>query len=134
MNERDLIYFCKLVELESYTSAAKELDVTQPTISSAVRKLAQHYQDPLIIQKNKKSKITLTSAGQMLYDKSKKLLSEIASLDHDVRHANDRKIRISFSGVAGSIYMPEIIEKFYNAGISDMLDPKFERSTAAFQI
>ena len=132
MNERDLIYFCKLVELESYTSAAKELDVTQPTISSAVRKLAQHYQDPLIIQKNKKSKITLTSAGQMLYDKSKKLLSEIASLDHDVRHANDRKIRISFSGVAGSIYMPEIIEKFYNAGISDMLDPKFERSTAAF--
>lgn len=56
MNERDLIYFCKLVELESYTSAAKELDVTQPTISSAVRKLAQHYQDPLIIQKNKKVK------------------------------------------------------------------------------
>lgn len=132
MNEKDMLYFCKLVEAQSYTLAAKELGVTQPTISSAVRRLAQYYQDPLIIQKNKKSRPALTSAGQILYDKAKELLLELASLDHDVRHANDKKIRISFSGIAGSIYMPEIIEKFYYAGISDMLEPKFERSAAAF--
>ena len=36
----------------------------------------------------------------------------MASIDYDVKHANIKKIRVAFSGIAGSIYIPEIIENF----------------------
>ena len=36
MNEKDLLYFCKLVETGNYTLTANTFDVTQPTISMAI--------------------------------------------------------------------------------------------------
>ena len=59
MNEKDLLYFCKLVETGNYTLTANTFDVTQPTISMAIKRLADKFADPLILQKNRKSKIAL---------------------------------------------------------------------------
>jgi len=133
MNDRDLMYFCKLIELGSYTKTAAFYEVTQPTISSAIKRLAQKYNDPLITQKNRKSKLELTAAGTILYQKGLKIISDIKSLNHDVEHANDKKIRIAFSGIAGGFYMPDIVVEFYKAGISSMLDPTFVRSSSALK-
>lgn len=133
MNDRDLLYFCKLVELGSYTKTADFYKVTQPTISSAIKRLTAKYNGPLVIQKNRKGKLELTPAGTILYQKGLKLLSEIASLNHDVQHANDKKIRIAFSGIAGGFYMPDIVLEFYRAGITSMLDPIFIRSSSALK-
>lgn len=133
MNDRDLIYFCKLFELGSYTKTALFYEVTQPTISAAIKRLAQKYDDPLITQKNRKSKLELTPAGMILYQKGLKIIDDIKSLDHDVVHASDKKIRIAFSGIAGGFYMPDIVLKFYNTGISSMLDPIFVRSSSALK-
>jgi len=133
MNDRDLIYFCKLIELGSYTKTAAFYDVTQPTISSAIKRLTDKYGGPLVVQKNRKGKLELTPAGTILYQKGLKLLKEIDSLNHDVQHANDKKIRIAFSGIAGGFYMPDIVLEFYRAGISSMLDPLFIRSSSALK-
>lgn len=132
MNEKDLLYFCNLVETGSYTETANKFNVTQPTISMAIKRLTREFNDPLIIQNNRKSKLRLTASGELLYKKALLLLKEIASIDYDVRHASDKKIRLSFSGEAGSIYIPEIIEQFYQAGISSMLETRMERSADAF--
>ncbi|RVU71110.1 MULTISPECIES: LysR family transcriptional regulator [Lactobacillus] len=132
MNNQDLMYFCKLVESGSYTKTAKYFKVTQPTISAAIKRLATHFKDPLVSQVNRKSKLTTTAAGALLYQKATHLLQEIHSIDHDILHASERKIRISFSGVAGSIYIPEIIAQFYRAGIMSMLDTHLERSADIF--
>lgn len=133
MNERDLSYFCKLIDLGSYTKTANFYNVTQPTISAAIKRLATQYDDPLITQKNRKSKLELTAAGMVLYQKGLKIINDIKSLDHDVEHANDKKIRIAFSGIAGGFYMPDIVLEFYKAGISSMLDPTFIRSSSALK-
>lgn len=133
MNDKDLLYFCKLVETGNYTSTAEYFEVTQPTISMAIKRLAKRFDDPLLIQKTRKSRISLTPAGELLYKKAKYLLKEMASIDYDVRHANVKKIRIAFSGIAGSIYIPEIVEKFYQANILNMLDTHLERSANAFK-
>lgn len=133
MNDRDLMYFCKLIELGSYTKTAAFYDVTQPTISSAIKRLAKRYDDPLITQENRKSKLQLTAAGTILYQKGLKIINDLKSLDHDVEHANDKKIRIAFSGIAGGFYMPDIVWQFYQAGISSMLEPTFIRSSSALK-
>lgn len=133
MNEQDLIYFCKLFELGNYTQTAKYFEVTQPTISSAIKRLQKKYDDKLIIQKNRKSKLHLTSAGSLLYQKSKLLIKEISSMNYDVLHASDKRIRIAFSGQAGSIFIPEIIKLFKQENILHLLETKFERSADAFE-
>ncbi|WP_297819008.1 LysR family transcriptional regulator [uncultured Lactobacillus sp.] len=132
MNEKDLLYFCKLVETNSYTETAKKFDVTQPTISMAIKRLAGEFNDPLLTQNNRKSRIKLTATGELLYKKAIFLLKEIESISYDVKHASDKKIRLAFSGEAGSIYIPEIIQEFYQAGIASMLQTRLERSADAF--
>ncbi len=118
MNDKDLLYFCKLVETQNYTLTANTFNVTQPTISMAIKRLQRRFGDPLISQKNRKSKIILSPAGELLYQKAKYLLKEMASIDYDVKHANIKKIRVAFSGIAGSIYI---------------LDARLERSATAFK-
>lgn len=132
MNEKDLVYFCKLVEIGNYTTTAAYFEVTQPTISMAIKRLAKKFDDPLIIQKNRKSKLLLTNAGELLYQKAKILIQDIASIDYDVKHASDKKIRLAFSGEAGSSYIPDVIQKFFQAGLTHLLDTHIERSADAF--
>lgn len=133
MDERDLAYFCKLIELGSYTKTATFFDVTQPTISASIKRLTLKYSDPLITKENRKSKLVLTAAGTILYQKGLKILENIKSLNYDVDHANDKKIRIAFSGIAGNFYMPDLVLQFYRAGISSMLNPTFVPSSSALE-
>ncbi|WP_056980762.1 LysR family transcriptional regulator [Lentilactobacillus parafarraginis] len=79
MDERDLAYFCKLIELGSYTKTATFFDVTQPTISASIKRLTLKYSDPLITKENRKSKLVLTAAGTILYQKGLKILENIKS-------------------------------------------------------
>lgn len=48
MNDKDLLYFCKLVETQNYTLTANTFNVTQPTISMAIKRLQRRFGDPLI--------------------------------------------------------------------------------------
>lgn len=132
MNEKDLLYFCKLVETGNYTATAAFFDVTQPTISMAIKRLSEKFDDPLILQKNRKSKIILTAAGEMLYEKAQILLQDMSDINYDVRHASDKKLRLAFSGEAGNSYIADIILKFYQAGLTDLIDTNIERSSNAF--
>lgn len=132
MNEKDLLYYCKLVELGNYTATAAFFGVTQPTISMAIKRLGKRFDDPLILQKNRKSKITLTDAGELLYKKAKILLQDISSINYDVKHASDKKIRLAFSGEAGNFFIADIIEKFYEANLTNLIDTNIERSADAF--
>lgn len=132
-NYTDLKYFCTLVDCGSYTLAAQQLIVTQPTISTAVKRLAREYNDPLVTQKNRKSSLHLTSTGKLLYQKGQYLLKEIDAFDRDIKHSSERKIRIAFSGEAGGVYMPPIVHKFYQAGILSLLEEHYERSAASFK-
>lgn len=131
MNEKDLLYFCKLVETGNYTATAALFDVTQPTISMAIKRLSEKFDDPLL-QKNRKSKIILTAAGEMLYEKAQILLQDMSDINYDVRHASDKKLRLAFSGEAGNSYIADIILKFYQAGLTDLIDTNIERSSNAF--
>ena len=112
MNEKDLLYFCKLVETGNYTLTANTFDVTQPTISMAIKRLADKFADPLILQKNRKSKITLTDAGELLYRKAKILLQDMASINYDVMHASDKKSDSLFLAKPVVYILPTLFNNF----------------------
>lgn len=71
MSEPDLLatplrYFARIAELGSFTAAARELHVSQPSLSVAVRKLEEALGAPLLHRS--RQGVTLTRAGEILLE------------------------------------------------------------------
>ena len=71
---RQLMYFVEVARLGSYTRAAERLYVSQPSLSKAVRKLAEEIGAPLFEPKQKKP--VLTYAGQRLFESAQRMIAE----------------------------------------------------------
>jgi len=74
MEIRQLIYFVEIARLGSFTRAAEKLFVSQPSLSKAVRRLADEIGAPLFEPKLKKP--VLTQAGQRLFESAQRIIGE----------------------------------------------------------
>ena len=68
MKITQLEYFCATCRHHSITQAARELYVTQPAISSAIRELEKEFSINLFIRS--KNHVTLTKEGELFLSKS----------------------------------------------------------------
>ena len=121
MNERDLKYFCSLVETGNYTATAAQFQVTQPAISAALRRLETEYRAVLLTQANHRAQLVTTAAGRTLYIKASQLLKAFSQMALEVQHANERQVRLGFSNVAGGIWLPRVIKKFISVHLLDQV-------------
>ena len=65
MKITQLEYFCATCRHHSITQAARELYVTQPAISSAIRELEKEFSINLFVRS--KNHVTLTKEGELFY-------------------------------------------------------------------
>ena len=77
MNTRDLQIFIKIADYRSITRTAEDLQMTQPAISSALKRLEEELGYPLFIRRGKW--LLLNSQGELFYHASKDFLAE---MDH----------------------------------------------------
>ncbi|WP_298441673.1 LysR family transcriptional regulator [uncultured Ferrimonas sp.] len=93
--------FCTLVETGHFTRTAEKLAMTQPGVSQQIRKLEQHFAQPLLLREGKK--FSLTEAGEQVYRQARQSLIELAqleqSLGQDDPHAG--RCRIASPGSVG---------------------------------
>lgn len=75
MKIQDLRYFIKLVDTRSYVQTANFFKVSQPAISSMVKRLEKDFDTKLITSEN--NVFHLTTAGETLYRDGKKILKNI---------------------------------------------------------
>jgi LysR family transcriptional regulator, nitrogen assimilation regulatory protein len=75
MDVRQLRYFCRILELRSITKAAESLHVSQPSLGMHVRNLEHELQTQLVTRHSRG--IEPTEAGQMLFDRARRILAEI---------------------------------------------------------
>ena len=68
MKITQLEYFCATCRHHSITQAARELYVTQPAISSAIRELEKEFSINLFVRS--KNHVTLTKEGELFYQKA----------------------------------------------------------------
>jgi DNA-binding transcriptional LysR family regulator len=64
--------FQKVIDLKGFSNAAKAVNLTQPTISSHIKELENHYECRLVDRLGKQA--LPTKAGELLYDYTGKLL------------------------------------------------------------
>ena len=95
MKLTQLEYFCVAARYHNITKASKELFVTQPSVSNAIKALEEEFGVNLFYRNN--NKLTLTPEGEIFYKQAEELLAHadsVASEFHELR----KRSRQSVSG------------------------------------
>ncbi|KGT37542.1 MAG: LysR family transcriptional regulator [Weizmannia coagulans] len=116
MDIQHLQYFVSVATHGSFTKAARECYVSQPTISKMIKSFEEELGVPLFNRAGKK--IVLTDAGQAVFQQAQKTLKAFRQLTdaiNDVAGLKKGKIRIGLPPMIGSRYFPRVIDEFHHA-------------------
>ena len=108
MKLTQLEYFCVAARYHNITKAAKELFVTQPSISNAIKALEEEFGVNLFFRNN--NKLTLTPEGEIFYKSAEELLDHADSVESEFHELRKKvtPIRIGIPPMLGTIYLPEL--------------------------
>ena len=112
MQLRQLEYFQMVGKTESMQKAARRLNVSQPTITVAVKKLEEELQVQLFERNGKHLK--LTHEGELFLTRADEILARI---QYSVAEMNDYHteaadtIKIGITPIAGAVIFPDIFER-----------------------
>ncbi len=110
---RQLEIFCRIVELKSFTRAAADLFLTQPTVSGRIQSLEKRVGARLLDRNGRE--VTPTRAGHILYQHAKKLLALRAQA---VQELSDflglmrGELEVGGSTIPGEYILPALIAQF----------------------
>ncbi len=107
--------FCKTIELQSFSKAGEFVHLTQPTISSHIKDLEEHFGCRLIDRLGKK--IAPTKAGELLYQYAIKLTSlmdETESAMSEFHGKISGHLVVGGSTIPGGYIIPKLIGTFTN--------------------
>ena len=90
MNLKQLEYFVSVAELGSFTKAAAVLDIAQPALSRQVRALEIDLRETLLLRNGRG--VTLTEAGQRLFEHSVGILQQVAQARADMTSTRDEPV------------------------------------------
>jgi len=82
MNLRQIQYFLEIYRTKSFSIAARNLNLTQPALSSQIMLLEQELKGKLF-NRNRRE-ITPTSAGEAVYEKAQRLIEIYQELEHSL--------------------------------------------------
>lgn len=122
MELRQIEYFEAVSRLLSYTKAAQELFITQPSITVSIRKLEEELGVKLIERDNKK--LNLTEAGYIFLEHAKEILDKVKEttrIMEDIQPNNKRILKFAFPPAVGawlwSIIYPDFTNSYPNIHI-----------------
>lgn len=106
---RQLNYFIAVAEERHFGRAAKRLHMAQPPLSQQIRQLEEQLGVRLLNRTTRK--VGLTAAGQVLLDRGRRIINELAKLEVDVHQVGQGAtgvLRVGFAGSATYGVMPAI--------------------------
>lgn len=112
MNERELLYFVTVVDMNSITMAAKALFVSQPAVSLGIKELEAEFDTTLFVRKNKN--FVLTESGKHLYSIAKPLVNQFMSVEADMKSfvSNHCFLKVGVPPMLGTVIFPPFFKPF----------------------
>jgi len=113
MDMKQLEVFATVVETNSFSKAAAQLQLTQPTVSTHIAALERELQLKLIVRTTKE--MYPTDAGKLLYDYAKKMLAMREEALESIRSFREEMrgtVSITASTVPGQYFLPKLIQDF----------------------
>ena len=111
MNLQDLIYFHYLAESLSFTDTATHFFVSQPSISTAVKRLETEFNTSLIDRRKTLKKMELTPAGKILYKNTDEILKRLDKTRQQIEDIELGYVYYGFLPTIVGYFLPEILPK-----------------------
>ncbi len=114
MDLKQIEVFNKVCESKSFSEAAKELYVTQPTVSSHIKSLEDKLEVQLFRRKDK-SQGTLTDAGRLLYSYTSQIFSLIKEAESTISNYKEGlngNLSIATSYTVLNSFLPNLLKKY----------------------
>ena len=114
MTIRHFRIFIAVASSESITQAARQLYISQPTVSVAIKELEEHYGTRFFERLNQRLKIT--EAGQSLLNYATHFISLFDDMEKIFQNPDFHgTLRIGSGITTGSYYLPKIIQRFHKS-------------------
>lgn len=111
MTIRHLRIFITVYREESITKAANELNMTQPTVTRAIKELEDHYSRQLFMRIHRR--LYVTEAGKKLYKQAVHIVSSIDQIEKGMSDWDKTGIlRIGAGVTLGCILLPSVLSEF----------------------
>lgn len=108
----ELRSFIQVVENQNFTRAAKKLNLSQPAVSLHISGLEKQLETKLILRSNKEKNFLLTSDGEILYQRAKKIVHQYDDMINEIKsQAIEVKgtLKIGASLTIGEYLLPSIL-------------------------
>ncbi len=105
--------FCKVVELKSFSRAGDSVHLSQPTVSSHIKELEEHFGTRLVDRLSRK--VLPTKAGELLYDYAQQLVALRNRTEAVMAEFSGKmkgRLTIGGSTIPGGYLLPRIIGSF----------------------
>lgn len=106
--------FAKIVEKRNMTKAARELNVTQPALSLAIKRLEKRLKCKLL--NRTRTGVEPTKLGRIVYQYSKRIDREVDNLENILRDKGNKDnghIKMGMIDNVGLIFVTKIYEAFF---------------------
>lgn len=113
MELKPLRYFYEVARLGSFTKAAEYLNLAQPAVSMAIRKLETELE--LTLFHRHERAIALTDEGKRLYEKAEKILQAVQDVRlemQELKGLTQGEVRVGIPSMLGSFHFPPILMAF----------------------
>lgn len=113
MDMKQLEVFATVVETNSFSRAAEQLRLTQPTVSAHIASLEREMQLKLIVRTTKE--MYPSDAGKLLYDYAQRILNLREEAREAIRAFREEMrgtVSITASTVPGQYFLPRIFQDF----------------------
>lgn len=110
MEFKQLESFAAVVRLGSFTRAAEQLYISQPTISTHIRMLEEELNTRLILRTTKS--IDVTAEGRKLYEHTVNILQLRDRMIRECSPGGQKIIHVGASTIPSAYVLPEVLPKF----------------------
>ena len=109
MTFRHLEIFMSVYQNQSITKASKELHISQPSVSLAIKELEEKYQTPLFDRMNRQ--IYPTKKAHLLYNHSLQILSSLENMENEMYEDHVENISFGCSVTMAQVFLPQLLKK-----------------------
>jgi len=132
MHIENLKIFCDLADLESFSLAAERNFVTQSAVSQQIIALEEKFKRRLFERVRGRKEVTLTPAGQVFYQESKKILAAYEHLEESMRGVVGKiggTVRVATIYSIGLHELPQKVREFMTKFPTAKIDLEYSRTT-----
>lgn len=122
MNTRDIEYYVQIVKQKNFTKVAKYFQVSQPTITYALKRLEKELDTVLITRDRSHHELVITPAGKQLFIHAQSILQEIKMAKAEITQLQKKKLRFGMPPIIGNEYFPKLSSYFIKSQLMDQIE------------